>query len=237
MRTAAAHTVTRPSDSTLAGEHALLMRDVTRRAESVLALLDARAWPHAELGTLTAFLRSVVLRQVSDEEVLLFPHDATAAPFAELCAEHVRLHTLTAQLERVLADPCPPHELRALITDLLGTLHRHLLDEQAVLAALPDAPADVPSAAALAAGDRAWPAVDDGPVLIPLDTLPAEQAMRLCIERLLRLAPGQSAEIRSADGRTVSDVCRWLHTFDAARYGFVHVELGREHLLQVTRRS
>jgi hypothetical protein len=140
-----------PKTTTLAGEHALLMRDVVRRAEPILALLDARAWPHAELGTLARFLRAAVLRQVSDEEALLFPHDSSAPPFAELSAAHVRLHTLTAQLESAHTHRCTPAELRALVEQLLSTLRRHLVEEQAVLAALPDAPGDVPSAAALAA--------------------------------------------------------------------------------------
>ena len=125
---------------TLAGEHALLMSAVARRAAPVRTLLDTLVWPHAELSILTEFLRAAVLRQVSDEEVLLFPPDATAPPFAELCADHVRLHTLTAQLERVYVETCSPHDLRALVTELLATLRRHLLDEQAVLAALPAHP-------------------------------------------------------------------------------------------------
>jgi hypothetical protein len=102
-----------------------------------------------------------VLRQASDEEVLLYPHDATAPPFAELSADHVRLHTLTTQLERLHAAPCSPRQLRTLIDDVLTTLQRHLLDEQAVLAALPELLGDVSSAAAISAGGRPWPG-DEG---------------------------------------------------------------------------
>jgi predicted DNA-binding ribbon-helix-helix protein len=61
---------------TLAREHAQLMREVARRASPITTLLDTRAaWPHAELGTLATFLRVMVLRHVSDEETLLYPHD------------------------------------------------------------------------------------------------------------------------------------------------------------------
>jgi Hemerythrin HHE cation binding domain len=198
--TAAAHTVSRPTHptgenvappGTLAGEHAALMRDLDRRATPVLTLLEQRAWPHAELGTLTTFLRSAMLRQASDEEVLLFPHDASAPPFVELSADHVRLHTLTAQLERVHADPCPPQELHALIDDLLKTLQRHLRDEQAVFAALPDAPTDIPTAAALAAGEQSWPS-DDGPVLTPLDTPARGPGNRIVHRTPAALNPGQA---------------------------------------------
>src|SRR4051794_25359560 len=96
---------------TLAGEHALLWHGVAGRAASATALLDAHVWPHAEVGVLTTFLRVTVLRQVSDEEVHLFPQDVAAPPFAELSADHVRLHSLTAQLERVHDRPCPPGQL------------------------------------------------------------------------------------------------------------------------------
>lgn len=219
---------------TLAGEHALLMRDVERRAEPVLALLATQVWPHAELGTLTAFLRSAVLRQVSDEETLLFPHDASAPPFAELSADHVRLHALTTRLEQAYRQPCARVQLRTLVDELLVALRRHLTAEQAVLAALPDVDSAVPSAADLAAGTQAWMPEDHAPVLLDLDLLPDIQAIELCIERLLRLVPGQSAELHSHDDLSLRAICRWLHDFDAARYGISHTTVGQDHLLRIT---
>jgi hypothetical protein len=130
---------------TPAGEHARLLRDVTRRTAPVLALVDAHTWPHAELRTLTAFLSDAVLRQVSDEEARLYPNDPLGPPFAELSADHVRLHALTAQLEHVHAEPCPLPHLRTLVEELLSTLRRHLEDEQRVLAALPATDSEVPA--------------------------------------------------------------------------------------------
>lgn len=224
------------SAGTLAGEHAVLMRDVARRVAPVLALLDIHAWPHAELGTLTGLLRAAVLRQASDEEVLLYPHDATAAPFAELSADHVRLHMLTARLEHAIAEPCPAQELRVLTEDLLSTLQQHLRDEQAILAALPHAPIEIPSAAALAAGGHSWLPTDDEPVQVVLDRLPGDQAHELCVERLLRLQPGQSAEIHSEDADKLDHVCRWVQAFDSVGYGVARRSSGREHTLEVTRR-
>lgn len=221
---------------TLAGEHALLLRGVNRRALPVLALLDTRAWPHAELGTLIAFLRNAVLRQVSDEESLMYPHDATAPPFAELSADHVRLHNLTTRLELARAQECDPHELRALIEQLVTTLERHLAAEQAVLAALPDLPSEVPSAAALVAGEQSL-LPDTGPVLISLDGLPEERAAEWAVERLLRLSPLQSAQIHSGDAGKLARVRRWLQAFDSARYGVAQGVTGREYTLEVTRRS
>src|SRR3954454_22722176 len=95
---AATHsTATEPDGVTLVGEHALLLQGVHRRVWPVLALIDAGTWPTAELNTLVGFLRAWVLRQASDEETLLYPSGDTAS-FAELVAQHARLHALTEQL-------------------------------------------------------------------------------------------------------------------------------------------
>lgn len=223
--------------TTLAGEHLLLLRDVSRRAAPVLALAAARTWPAEELHSLITFLQTVVLRQASDEEVQLFPNDSSAAPFAELSAAHVRLYELTAQLGRAAATPCSLPELLVLVELLLTVLERHLSQEQAVLASLPDAPADVPSAAGLVAGTQAWLPPGDDPVLILLDTLPDGHAVQLCIERLLRLRPGETAEIHSSEDADLRQVARWMHDFDSMRYGLAPVLTGpAQSWLQVTRR-
>jgi hypothetical protein len=121
---------------TLLGEHALLLRDLRRRTTPVLVLIETRTWPAAELQTLVRFLRSVVLRQVSDEERLPIPSDSTAAPFAELTMDHARLHSLTEHLDRLTVTPCAMPELAALIEELLAPLERHLTDEGAVFGSL-----------------------------------------------------------------------------------------------------
>lgn len=138
---------------TLAGEHSLLLRGVRRRAASVSALIETRSWPHAELCTLTGFLRTAVLRQVADEEALLYPHGASA-PVAELTADHVRLQTLTEELDQAAPTRGPVAPLRELIDELLRVLERHLVQEQAVFAALPEAPDPSPRFGRLT--DGAW---------------------------------------------------------------------------------
>jgi hypothetical protein len=226
----------RTGPDTLAGEHERLLRDVRRRAEPVLALVAARAWPEAELRTLTNFLRSVVLRQASDEEVALFPGGA-AAPFAELSAEHARLHELTAELDRADPKSCPLPDLGRLVDRLVRVLERHLAQERALLAALPDVPDVVPAAAEVVAGTQTWPVCEGAPVLVLLDTLPQEQAVQLCLERLLRLRPGQSAEVHSGREADLQRICRWLKGFDSSRYGFARLPAGDVcAALQVTRR-
>lgn len=175
--TAAATTLRRASaaeigcdPSTLAGEHALLLRDIRRRAAPVLALLQTRSWPYAELGTLTGFLRTAVLRQASEEEAPLYRH-GPSAPFAELTAERVRLYTLTEQLDRAEATSCSVTGLRELIDELLDVLEQHLVQEQALLAALPDILDPVPAAADSSPAPKpGCPRATTGPTSAPLQT-------------------------------------------------------------------
>lgn len=241
MMTAAARRTTRttgpePDSRSLAGEHVRLLRDVQRRADSVLALLAARSWPEAELRTLTGFLRTAVLRQASDEEVLLYPAGASAG-VTELAAEHAQLYALADQLDRADASSCTLAELRELLAQLTRVLEHHLIQEHAVLAALTEAPATVPAVATLAAGSKTWLPRHDRPVLIMLDALPSQQAVQMCIERLLRLRPGQSAEIHSSNETDLQQVCGWIHSFDSARYGLTRLDTElSQRPLQVTRR-
>jgi hypothetical protein len=221
---------------TLVGEHARLMRDVHRRAAPVQALLTARVWPHAELGALTSLLRSAVLRQVADEEVHLFPNDASGPPFAELTTAHLRLRSLTAQLENAHAKPCSQAELRGLVNELLHTLRRHLEDEQRILAALPVVNGEIPSVAGLAATGQSWFGNDHSPVCIELEKLPSQHATGLCVERLLRLTPGETAEVHADDRLMLRTVRRWLHDFDPSSFGLEQMTAGQDNLLRVTRR-
>lgn len=225
-----------PGARTLAGEHAMLLRDVRHRAAPVLALAATGSWPDAELGALTGLLRSSVLRQASDEEVVLYP-DGTSVPFAELSAEHIRLYELTERLDRADATTCTLSDLRWLVDQLLRVLEQHLVHEQAFLAALPEAPESVPAAADLVAGAQTWLPQPDGPVQILLDALPEERAVHMCVGRLLRLRPGQSAEIHSSRDADLRRVCQWMHDFDSTRYGITrrHAGLGLP-ALRVTRR-
>lgn len=204
-----------PTDApclSLADEHRALLRDVRRRADAALTLIDARVWPEAEVDTLVRFLRTRVLRQASDEEVLLYPRGASA-PLAELSDDHVRLHELTERLGRADARSCPLADLRALVELVLAVLQRHLAAEQALLAALPDVPSDPP--ATTSAGS--WLPTSDEPVYLTLTA--DDDATDLCVERLVRLRPGEHAVVRSDRSATLERVCRWLHRFDPTGYG------------------
>lgn len=206
-----------PDVLTLAGEHALLLQGVHRRVWPVLTLIDAGTRPTAELNTLVAFLRTSLLRQASDEEARLFPGGA-APPFAELTAQHARLHALTERLAQASATQRPLLDVRHMVAELVNVLAQHLATEQELLAGLAESNKSVPSAAEVANGAQTWFAADDGPLLIALDEFPGEHAAQLCIERLLRLRPGQRAAIRSSDRRVLEHVYEWMREFDSASY-------------------
>lgn len=226
-----------PSPHSLAAEHTALLRDVLRRTGPVSALLEAHVWPDAELRTLVRFLRTFVLRQASDEEALLYRNDAARA-IGELHDGHARLRALTEQLDQAAAAPCTQAELRNLVIELLTALRRHLLAEQAALQSLPHAPPQVPSVAAVGADLQSWLPPDEEPVRVVLDALPQQQAVQVCLERLLRLRPDQSADVYARERSTLTRVCRWIQDFDSMGYGVTLLDADTAHpALRVTRRS
>ncbi|HET6876998.1 MAG TPA: hemerythrin domain-containing protein [Jatrophihabitans sp.] len=202
--------------TTLVGEHTDILREVHRRAAAVSARAERHNWPHAELAALLGFLRTTLLRQASDEEAHLFPADASSAPAAELSADHGRLYAVTEQLERAYRDGCPTAQLQQLLDQLVTTLRRHVAAEERILPTLAGTGGELPAAAT--AGNYGPP--EDAAVVIDLDALPEDVAVQMCIERLLRLRPGQRARIRSCAPAHLNEICEWLHDFDPIRFGF-----------------
>jgi hypothetical protein len=226
------------SPRTLSDEHSLLLREVRQRTMPLLARLRAHTWPAAELRTLVRYLRTNLLRHISDEEVLLFPRGAPS-PFAELRADHGRLYGLTELLDRACEQPCSATQLGSLVEDLLTTLERHQHHEQAALAALPGAPKHTPGITSVAGDPRPWLSTSDDPVVIDLDDLcPERVSTRLCIERLLRLRRGETAQILSSNPAPLRRVSEWMRAFDLLRYdiSLTPSEQGQSRL-QVTRRT
>lgn len=91
---------------TLAGEHVLLLRQVAARAEELLTAAADGRWPGAELAALAGYAQAEVLRQISDEETLLFP----AAPVrqaAALARDHTRLRSAAELLARAASGEQP----------------------------------------------------------------------------------------------------------------------------------
>ena len=163
----------------LADDHALLLRGVQRRAASVLALAAARTWPYAELDTLTGFLRTAVLPHATDEEDRLYP-DGVSARFAQLSAQHAHICALTELLEHADATSCTLSELQRLVDGL----EHHMIEEQAVLAALLATLEDAPCVADPDAGAQECP--PNQPVLILIDALREDHTVQMRIQRARR---------------------------------------------------
>lgn len=223
-----------PAPSGLARDHEQLLHDVRRHTESVSAVLDSGTWPDAELRALSSYLRNAVLRHASDEEVLLFPRNAELVkPLADLTADHARLDTLTQDLDEVGRTRCAPADLQRRIDALLRLLSRHMGAEQTFLGSLLST--DHLGLGSSVAADPSGSAADA--VAIDLDVFPGERAVTLCVQRLLRLHPQESAVVTCSDPLLVDRVGRWMRDFDTVHYGYTRkpTDSGRV-ALTITRR-
>ena len=114
-----------PDRVALADQSALLLRDVRRRAEPVLALTAARSWPEQELTTLTSFLRSTVLCRIAEEE-----QSNPGGANGPSAAEHTLLQVVTDDLERADRATGSVVDLADEVVRLLRLLEQHLIAEQ-----------------------------------------------------------------------------------------------------------
>jgi uncharacterized protein (DUF2249 family) len=219
----------------LAGEHALLLRQVAVRAEALLAVVAAGRWPAAELEALVGYLRAEILRQTADEEILLFPARGAPRGVARLARGHVRLREEIETLERAAGDEGNSPAMIARATrELLGQLERHLAEEDAVLAAS-GGPGSVPATTRLGRPSHEWYPLTEGRV-IELDALPPDQAVEAAARRLMRLRRDEHVEIRS--GRDPVRVWQRIDELAPGRYGFIYLEDGPDRWrVQVTRRT
>jgi len=219
----------------LAGEHALLLRQVAVRAEALLAVAAADRWPAAELEALVGYLRAEILRQAADEEILLFPARGASRGLARLARGHVRLREGIETLERAAGDEGnSPAMIASATRELLCQLERHLAEEDAVLAA-PGEPGSVPATTMLGRPSHEWYPLTEGWV-IELDALPPDQAVEAAARRLMRLQRDEHVEIRS--GRDPVPVWQRIDELASGRYSFIYLEDGPDRWrVQVTRRT
>jgi hypothetical protein len=169
---------------TLAEEHRLLLWQVTASAEKLLTATEQGRWPGAELAALAGYAQAEVLRQVSDEETLVFPA-VPAQAVAGLARDHVRLRAAAELLARAAAgeQPMSPAQLAAAVRDFAVQLERHLRNEDDVLAS-GRALRDVPGTVRLGGHPRGWYPLTEGPE-VDLDALPRTQAVAAAVDRLL----------------------------------------------------
>lgn len=217
----------------LADEHAQLLQQVAVRAEALIAAAGEARWPSRELEALLGYLRAEILRQVTDEEMLLFPARGATTGLDRLGRDHARLRAGVEALERAAGDgKRSPAILVTAVRDFLRQLEDHLVAEEAVLSGRPGG---TPATAALGARPHEWYSLTDGPV-IDLEALPPEQAVAATTERLLRLRRGEDVELRS--GSDPFAVWQRIDELAPLRYGFVYLEDGPDRWrVQVTRRA
>ena len=220
---------------TLAEEHVLLLWQVTASAEKLLTATEHGRWPGAELAALAGYAQAEVLRQVSDEEALLFPA-VPAHTVAGLVRDHVRLRAAAELLARAAAgdQPMSPAQLAAAVRDFVVQLERHLRNEDDLLAP-GRAPRDVPGTMHLGGHPHEWYPLTEGPVA-DLDALPPDQAVAAAVDRLLRMRRGEQVELQS--GTSLDPVWREISELSPGGYRFTVLQDGPARWrMQVTRRQ
>lgn len=220
---------------TLAEEHVLLLRQVTERAAKLAAAAAQGRWPGAELAALADYARAEVLRQVSDEEALLFPA-VPAGQVTGLARDHVRLRYAAELLARAAAgqQPLPVGQLAAAARDFVAQLERHLRSEEHALAA-GRAPRAVPATVALGGRPHGWYVLTQG-TIVDLDTLPVGEGVAAAVDRLLRLRPGEQIELQASND--LDPVWRETSQLSPGGYQFVSLQDGPPRWrMQVTRRQ
>src|SRR4051794_19356650 len=204
--------------ASLKDEHALLMREVGARAEAVTSVADHGRWPEAPLRELLNYLHLEVLRQVVEEEWLLFRVVRHAAEdLARLRHEHLELRMAIEVLDQAAAtggEPSglSPAQLSATTRDLVGQLAAHMAAEDELAIAGETAPATT----SFGAQPHEWYAVIESPT-IDLDQLPGQQGADAALGRLLRLQRSEHVEIRSSVDP--SPMCQRLIAADPGGYG------------------
>lgn len=218
--------------TTLTAEHALLLDEVARRIDAVLRETRRERWPVAELDRLLDYLHLELLRQVADEEWLLFRRlHRDPAGLARLRAEHLELRRQVELLTGAArARHRSPRRLSEMADRLLVTLRTHFDDEAGLVGDGPEAP----SMSALGQVPHGWYPLLQGPV-IDLDLLPGQHGVNAVLAHIMRLADNGSVEVRAT-----TDLCvlrRHLSTIDPGGYGFTAFQNGPPlWRLQITRR-
>jgi uncharacterized protein (DUF2249 family) len=220
------------TQTTLTTEHAHLLIQITDRARGVLQVASQDRWPSRELRALARYLRAELIRQVADEERLLFPAHEATPELSRLARDHARLRACVDTIAAAALGRGTrlPAQIATTVRDLLTQLHNHLASEQATLTA-PGRPTI--STAALGACPHRWYPLTEGPT-IDLDALPADRLLEAISDRLHRLPRGEHLDLcsRADPGK----LCEALATGEDD-YGFAYLASGPDQWrVRVTRR-
>jgi uncharacterized protein (DUF2249 family) len=177
--------------------HAVLVEEVSSRAEELLSDLAAGRAPGPAWQQFCGYLRDELLTQDDTEMTLLLPL-LDAADATALDRDHQRLRALV----ELLGDANPdnePAQLAERIGDLVSLLDRHVRVEDTLLAAQAvRLTADMAARFAGLTAHHAATVLLDGPI-VDCSLLPAECRAELLIERLRRLKCGELMTLRAAE--------------------------------------
>jgi uncharacterized protein (DUF2249 family) len=183
------------TQTTLTTEHADLVTQIANRARGVLQIASQDRWPGRELAALARYLRAELIRQVTDEERLLFPAHEATPELSRLVRDHARLRACVDTIAAAAGGrgTRSPAQIATTVRDLLTQLQHHVATEQATLTA-PGRPTI--STASLGACPHRWYPITEGPT-IDLDSLPAERVLEAVSDRLHRLPRGEQLDLCS----------------------------------------
>ncbi|HEY7008756.1 MAG TPA: hemerythrin domain-containing protein [Jatrophihabitantaceae bacterium] len=207
----------------LVDEHTVLRHAVHARAEPVVRAADAGNWPAAELTELVNYLQLEVLRQIADEEWLLFRTARAASDeLAALRRDHLELRLSVDRLTEAATARATlaAAQLAAATRDLLDQLDAHLRAEEYELKTAGQQPA---STAMLGSQPHEWYAFTEGP-RVDLDQLPGPAGADAALARLLRLRPEEQVTVVS--GTDPSPLWRRLSYADPGGYGMTMLHKG-----------
>jgi uncharacterized protein (DUF2249 family) len=220
---------------TLSEEHAHLFRELSTRADDVLREADQGGWPERQLYEFVNYLQLEGLREIVDEEWLLFSSAYHASDdLARLRRDHLELRLaidVLAQAAMARAG-MSPKQLAGQVRDLLAQIREHLTAEERILSA---ASSSMPSTAALGARPHEWYSITEQSV-IDLDRLPGKTGFDAVLDRLVRMRPGDEVELRG--GTDPGPIWQRLTRANPGSYGSEALEKGPTRWrLKITRRS
>ena len=188
----------------IAQEHALLLNQVSARADAVLEAVAAGRWPEQELTDLIDYLRSELIEQTRTEERLLFTAaDANSAEaFGRLARDHARLRNAMEALTDAAGAHSrtrqQPEPLSAIVRGLVTQLAAHLSIEEDILFRDTTSAGWQEALAAMQQHPHAWYPLTHGSV-IDLDAFSPAQAIDAVTRRAQQLLPGEHIELSSSN--------------------------------------
>ena len=217
----------------LAEEHAVLRQAVYARAEPVVRAAEVGNWPTTELSELVNYLQLEVLRQITDEEWLLFSNAGQAGDeLAALRRDHLELRlTVDRMTEAATArSTFTAAQLAAVTRDLLEQLDAHLSAEEQQLTIAGNIPASTTSRGSQ---PHEWYALTEGAV-IDVDRLPRPDGADAVFDRLLRLRPDEQVTI--ASNTDPSPLSRRLSYANPGGYGVALTRKGPRWEMEIVKR-